>query len=183
MLLDMDLNFAPLSHYLDLHPDRGLLQALEAVEAARRSRALGLWRQASQRLRLLCAGSGPTVLPKDVSPERLARLIEVLATYHPHVVVDVPHTLDPLTATVFSLSTHVVLVLQQSLLHVRNAVRLLQILKNELGVAPERIRSWSTVPEGRAGRAGRYQAQPERRESTDHPRAITAAHSRAPTAA
>ena len=73
--------------------------------------------------------------------ERLARLLEVLSTYHPHVVVDVPHHLDPLTATIFSLSTNVVLVLQQSLLHVRNAVLPVRtILKNELGIAPERIR-------------------------------------------
>src|SRR5262249_58186033 len=32
MLVDMDLNFAPLAHYLDLHPERGLVQAIEAVD-------------------------------------------------------------------------------------------------------------------------------------------------------
>ena len=85
-------------------------------------------------------GADPTVLSKDLSPERLARLVEVLASHYPHLVVDVPHTLDALTATLFSVATNVVLVLQQSLLHVRNAARLVQILRNELGVAPERIR-------------------------------------------
>jgi pilus assembly protein CpaE len=140
MLVDMDLNFAPLAHYLDLHPDRGLLQAIESVEALDEVALSGFGARHRSGLRLLCAGSGPTVLSKDVSPERLTRLLEVLATYHPHVVVDVPHTLDALTATIFGLSTNIVLVLQQSLLHVRNAVRLLQILKNELGIAPERIR-------------------------------------------
>ncbi len=140
MLVDMDLSFAPLAHYLDLHADRGLLQALEAVEVLDEVALTGFGAKHRSGLRLLCAASGPTVLSKDVSPERLARLLEVLATYHPHVVVDVPHTLDALTATVFSLATQVVLVLQQSLLHIRNAARLQQILRNELGVAPERIR-------------------------------------------
>jgi pilus assembly protein CpaE len=140
MLVDMDLNFAPLSHYLDIHPDRGLLQALEALEVLDEVALGGFGAKHRSGLRLLCAASGPTVLSKDVSPEKLAQLIELLAAYHPQVVVDLPHVLDPLTATVFSLSTHVVLVLQQSLLHVRNAGRLLHILKSELGVPPERIR-------------------------------------------
>jgi pilus assembly protein CpaE len=140
MLVDMDLNFAPLTHYLDLHADRGLLQAVEAVEVLDEVALSGFGAKHRSGLRLLSAAAGPTILAKDVSPERLARLIEVVATYHPHVVVDVPHTLDALTATVFSLATSVVLVLQQSLLHMRNAVRLQQILRNELGVAPERIR-------------------------------------------
>jgi pilus assembly protein CpaE len=140
MLVDMDLNFAPLSHYLDLQADRGLLQAVESVEALDEHALTGFGARHRSGLRLLCAAPGHTVLAKDVSPERLARLIEVLAAYHPHVVVDVPHALDALTATVFSLATQVVLVLQQSLLHLRNAARLQQILRNELGVAPERIR-------------------------------------------
>jgi pilus assembly protein CpaE len=140
MLVDMDLNFAPLAHYLDLQTDRGLLQALDAVEVLDDVALTGFGARHRSGLRLLASAGGTTVLPKDVSPERLSRLIEVLATHHPHVVIDVPHSLDPLTATVFSLATHVVLVVQQSLLHLRNAARLLQILKNELGVAPDRIR-------------------------------------------
>jgi pilus assembly protein CpaE len=140
MLVDLDLNFAPLSHYLDIHPDRGLLQALEAVESLDEMAIRGFAAKHRSGLQLLCATSGPTVLSKDVSPEKLSQLFDVLSAHHARVVVDVPHVLDPLTATVFSVSAHVVLVLQQSLLHVRNAARLLQILKSELGVAPERIR-------------------------------------------
>jgi pilus assembly protein CpaE len=140
MLVDLDLNFAPLSHYLDIHPDRGLLQALDAVDALDEVALGGFAVKHRSGLRLLCAATGPTVLSKDVSPEKLAQLIQILAACCPQVVVDVPHELDPLTATVFSLSTHVLLILQQSLLHVRNAARLTQILKSELGVPPERIR-------------------------------------------
>jgi len=140
MLVDLDLNFAPLSHYLDLHADRGLLQALEATDSLDELALGGFGGRHRSGLRLLCNTGGPAVLSKDVSADKLARLIEVLTNHHQHVIIDLPHVLDSLTATVFSLSTHVVLVMQQSLLHVRNAGRLLQILKNELGVPPERIR-------------------------------------------
>lgn len=140
MLVDLDLNFAPLSHYLDLHPERGLLQALEAVDSLDVLALAGFGATHRSGLRLLCAGNGPAVLSKDVSADKLAQLIETITAHHANVIVDVPHVLDSLTATVFSLLTHVVMVLQQSLLHVSNAARLLQILRGELGVAPDRIR-------------------------------------------
>jgi pilus assembly protein CpaE len=116
------------------------LQALEAADGLDELALAGFGAKHRSGLRLLCASAGPAVLSKDVSAEKLARLMEVLATYHSQVIVDLPHVLDSLTATVFSLSTHVVLVLQQSLLHVRNAARLLQILKTELGIPADRIR-------------------------------------------
>ncbi len=139
MLVDMDLNFAPLSHYLDLHPEQGLLQALEMVDGLDELALNGYGAKHRSGLRLLSATGGPAVLSKDVSAEKLSRLVQVLATCHPHVIVDLPHALDSLTATVLSLSTHVVLVMQQSLLHVRNATRLSQILRNELGVPSDRL--------------------------------------------
>jgi pilus assembly protein CpaE len=139
MLVDLDLNFAPLSHYLDLHPERGLLQALEMVDGLDELALNGFGAKHRSGLRLLCAAGGPAVLSKDVSAEKLSKLMQVLVASHRHVIADLPHVLDNLTATVFSLSTHVVLVMQQSLLHVRNATRLLQILKNELAIAPERL--------------------------------------------
>lgn len=140
MLVDLDLNFAPLAHYLDLHPERGLLQAIEAVDGLDEFALTGFGAKHRSGLRLLCATGGPAVLSKDVSAERLSKLIELLTASHPHVLLDLPHVLDNLTATVFSLSTHILLVLQQSVLQVHNAARLLNILRTELGVPAERIR-------------------------------------------
>jgi len=88
----------------------------------------------------LSTTGGSAVLSKDVSAEKLSKLLEVLSANHPQVLVDLPHVLDSLTATVFSMSAHIVLVLQQSVQHVRNAARLMNILKTELGVSPERVR-------------------------------------------
>jgi len=140
MLVDLDLNFAPLAHYLDLHPERGLLQAIEAVEGLDEFALTGFGARHRSGLRLLCGNGGSAVLSKDVSADKLSKLLELLAASHPHVVLDLPPVLDNLTATVLSASTHILLVLQQSVLHVRNAVRRLHILRAELGVPPERIR-------------------------------------------
>jgi pilus assembly protein CpaE len=143
VLVDLDLNFASLSHYLDIHPERGLLEALDALrtpESVDELALAGFGASHRSGLRLMCTIGGTAVLSKDVAPERLLQLIDLLAAHHSHVIVDLPHVLDGLTATVLSRSSRVAVVLQQSLLHVRNAARLLQILKNELGVAPDRFR-------------------------------------------
>jgi len=140
VLIDMDLNFSPLLHYLDLHPERGLLQALDALTGLDEHALSGFLASHRSGLRLLSNIPGPAVLTKDVSAEKLARLLELLIGHHSHVLVDAPHALDTLTATVFGIATHVVLVLQQSVLQVRNAVRLQQILRDELGVPTDRMR-------------------------------------------
>jgi pilus assembly protein CpaE len=90
-------------------------------------------------LRLLSVTGGAAVLSKDVSAEKLSKLLDVLTVNHSRVLVDMPHVLDSLTATVFSMSAHIVLVLQQSVLHVRNAARFMNILKTELGVSADRM--------------------------------------------
>ena len=140
VLIDMDLNFSPLLHYLDLHPERGLLQALDALTGLDEHALSGFLTSHRSGLRLLSNVHGPAVLSKDVSSEKLARLLELLVGHHDHVLVDAPHALDTLTATVFGIATHVVLVVQQSVLQVRNAVRLQQILRDELGVPTDRMR-------------------------------------------
>jgi pilus assembly protein CpaE len=139
VLIDMDLNFAPLLHYLDLHPERGLLQALDALTGLDEHAMSGFLTTHRSGLRLLSNIPGRAVLSKDISSEKLARLLELLVSHNSNVLVDAPHALDTLTATVFGIATHVVLVLQQSVLQVRNAVRLQQILRDELGVPMDRM--------------------------------------------
>jgi pilus assembly protein CpaE len=139
MLVDLDLNFAPLTHHLDLHPERGLLQAIDEVDGLDEFALSGFGARHRSGLRLLSVTGGAAVLSKDVSAEKLSKLLDVLTVNHSRVLVDMPHVLDSLTATVFSMSAHIVLVLQQSVLHVRNAARFMNILKTELGVSADRM--------------------------------------------
>lgn len=139
-LVDLDLNFAPLSHQLDLHPQQGLLEALDVAESLDAHALSGFSATHKSGLRLIAATSKRAVLSKDVSTEHLSALLTVLRTHHSQVVVDTPHVLDTLNAMVFGAATHIYVVLQQSVLHLRNAARLARLLREELGVTREKIR-------------------------------------------
>jgi pilus assembly protein CpaE len=56
-----------------------------------------------------------------------------------HVVVDGSHVLDDLNGTVLGMSRNVVLVVQQSVVHLRQAARLLRILFSTYGVPDDRV--------------------------------------------
>ena len=139
-LVDLDLNFAPTAHHLNLVPQRGLVEALDEVATLDENALLGFGAVHASGLRLYSSTSKHAVLSKDLPPDRLAAFLSLLANHHQDVVIDAPHTIDPLTATAFGTAGDLYLVLQQSTLHVRNATRLLRMLNDELGVSPERIR-------------------------------------------
>ena len=82
------------------------------------------------------------VLSKDVSTERLAAFITLLVGENQDVVIDVPHAIDNLTATAFGMATDIHLVVQQSTSHLRNATRLIRIVRDELGVSRHNACGW-----------------------------------------
>jgi pilus assembly protein CpaE len=140
VMVDLDLNYASLSHLLDLHFQNGLLEALDAVDTLDAHALQGFGAIHKSGLKLLGTTATRAVLSKDVSAERMSSLLAVLRTHHSHVVVDVPHVLDGLNAMVFGASSAVHVVLQQSVLHVRNAARLSRILREEIGISRNRIK-------------------------------------------
>jgi pilus assembly protein CpaE len=75
-----------------------------------------------------------------VRADRLSAFVALLARLNQHVVIDVPHAIDNLTANAFGIAAEIYVVLQQSTLHVRNATRLIRILRDELAVPPQRLR-------------------------------------------
>jgi pilus assembly protein CpaE len=88
----------------------------------------------------MCTVPRSVVLSRDLQAERLAKLLEMLTAQYQHVIVDSPHQIDALNATVFGMARSVLLVLEQSVLHVKNSARLLSILTKELALPQERIR-------------------------------------------
>lgn len=139
-IVDLDLNFAPLAHHLDLHAERGLLEALDALESLDVHALAGFGALHRSGLRLYSSTTQHVVLRKDVAPERLSRLLELMALHHQHVVLDLPHVVDDLTATAFGIASEIYIVVQQSTLNVRNAARLVRILRDELMVPQQRIK-------------------------------------------
>ena len=140
MLVDLDLMFAPLAHYLDLKFERGLAEAVAELESVDEHALAGYGAKHASGLRLLGARPGSVLLTQEMPAERFSSLLQILQQNFAHVLIDTPHHVDPLSAQVFSMSSNVFIVLQQSVLQVRNAVRLTTILRNEIGLPKERIR-------------------------------------------
>ena len=139
-LVDLDLNFSPTAHHLNLTSQRGLLEALDEVGSLDENALTGFGARHASGLKLYCSTAQHAVLSKDVLPDRLSAFIGLLAAHNQEVVIDTPHAIDNLTATAFGASEEIYIVMQQSTLHVRNATRLIRILRDELGVASHRLR-------------------------------------------
>jgi pilus assembly protein CpaE len=139
-LIDLDLNFSPTAHHLNLTSQRGLLEALDEVGSLDEDALVGFGSRHRSGLRLYSSTAQHAVLSKDVQSDRLSAFIALLSGHNQHVVIDVPHSIDNLTATTFGLAQEIYIVLQQSTLHVRNVTRVIRILRDELGVPPQRLR-------------------------------------------
>jgi pilus assembly protein CpaE len=139
-LVDLDLNFSPTAHHLNLVSQRGLLEALDEVASLDEDALAGFGSQHASGLRLYCSTAQHAVLSKDIQSDRLSAFVGLLAAHNQDVVLDIPHAIDNLTATAFGLASSIYIVLQQSTLHVRNAARVIRIMRDELGVPPQRLK-------------------------------------------
>jgi len=137
--LDLDLQFGSIPLYFDLYPKRGLLQALENIEdlddatlsayLVRSAAGVEILGQSADDAMAL--GSGPI--------NRLNGLLRLVCASREHVVVDLPRRMDPFADQVLSRARYVVVVVQQSVTVLRDATRLLNYLRRDLGVDQGRL--------------------------------------------
>jgi len=145
VLLDLDRHFATLAQYLDIKVERGLSDAVSvadqldavALDAFLARHVSGL-RFMGERLDLgaipgLPGGAAPSV-------EAFLHILTLLDDKFTRIVADVPRNLDPLGVATLERADHVVLVMQQSIPCIRDAVRLKQMLTQALGIEPKRLR-------------------------------------------
>lgn len=140
LLLDLDLNYAPLAHFLDLKPERGLMEALVVLESLDEHALQGYVTRHRSGLHVMCSVPSHVVLSRDVQSSRVEGLLQLLTTQYQHVIVDSPHQIDAVNATAFGLARSVLVVLEQSVSHVKNAARLIRILTKELGLPRDHIK-------------------------------------------
>jgi pilus assembly protein CpaE len=139
-LVDLDFNFSPTAHHLNLTSQRGLIEALDEVSTMDGDSLAGFGARHESGLMLYTSTTQHAVLSKDVQSDRLSSFLGLLAAHNQDVVLDVPHAIDNLTAMAFGVAAEIYIVLQQSTLHIRNSVRLIRILRDELGVQPQRLK-------------------------------------------
>jgi len=137
-LLSLDMQFDSLAQYFDTDLKHGLVDVLDAVDSLDAVSLDAYMTQHHSGLRMLAA------LPEDViqchadQADRLGMLLDTMEAHYEHVIVDMPRRVDPYHLPVLERADRVVLVVQQTLGHIRDAARMLQIFTN-YGVAREQI--------------------------------------------
>jgi pilus assembly protein CpaE len=133
-LVDLDLQFGALPLAFDLTPHHSLVDILPKAE---RLDAAMLKAQATRHasgVAVFSAMSDEMPLPWEQSARSLRQFLELACDTYGTVVVDLPRQIDPLTTTVLEQADRVLVVMQQSLAHVRDAKRLLRVLASSLAV-------------------------------------------------
>lgn len=139
-LLDMDLQFGVQALALDVKPRANLLDALSLGEQLDGVALEGFMTPHVSSLRLLGQYGGELPLPWELPREALVRLLRVAASEYDPVVVDLPRQIDPLTTTVLDSADQILIVVHQTLPHVRDAQNLIRIITRELQIPASRIR-------------------------------------------
>lgn len=141
VLVDFDLQFGGLSRYLDIYPKRGIVEALDVIEELDEVAVEAYITRHDSGLRLLAAPtSDRLLLSKEVPIDHVDGLLRVLLSNNDYVIADLPRRIDVLGATVLEHSDQILMLVQQSLAHINDAARMIQLITKELAVPMNRIR-------------------------------------------
>jgi len=133
-LIDLDLQFGTLPLYLDVSPRTTLMDALAVADELDGVALEGYMARHGSGLHLLPSMSDHLGLPWEIPEASLGRILNLATANYNQIIVDLPRQIDPLTSSVIERADSVLVVIQQSLTHIRDAKRLLQLISNELGV-------------------------------------------------
>ena len=138
-LLDLDLQFGAAPLYLDLYPKRGIAQALDNLAGLDEVALEGYFTKHGSGLNVLSHGADEPLALGALSGVAVNQLLDVTLRSYEHVVVDMPRSVDAVTAAVMQRAHQIVLVLQQSVTAVRDATRLVQWMRADVGVGKDQL--------------------------------------------
>ena len=127
-LIDLDLHFGTLALGLDLEPGRGLREALEHPERIDSLLISSAMSSAGDRLKVL-AGEESLEETMHFHPNGFGPLFELLANDFDQLVIDLPRALDDGSRHVISSADTFVLVTDLSLAGLRDALRIMDLVK------------------------------------------------------
>lgn len=139
VLIDFDLQFGTQSLNLDIKPQHTIVEALNDVVQLDFDAIDGYMAPHKSGLRLLSTMHEQLVLPGEISVENLDQLLTLTISNYDRIFIDLPRQIDPLSATILERSDQIVIIVQQSLAHMRDAKRLTKILKSEFNIAEKNI--------------------------------------------
>jgi pilus assembly protein CpaE len=85
------------------------------------------------------APSKTVMTAKDLDAARFATLLGIVKERYRHVVVDGSHVLDDLSGTVLGMTKTVAIIVQQSVVQLKQAARLMRVLFTNHGIPDDRI--------------------------------------------
>jgi pilus assembly protein CpaE len=138
-LIDLDLQFGGLYRYLDMKPTVGILQALELSHELDEVSANAFTCEHASGLRMLAAPSKYLTMADSVSVDKLESVLNAYLSLNDYLVADAPAKLDAVTELFLARADKILLVTQQSLPHIQDSARQLQLLTNEFGISKKRI--------------------------------------------
>lgn len=138
LLIDSDPLYATLGAALGLKPKRGLTEALQQLESLDATALQGYITRHPSSLGLMSCVEDSAIAP-PVDGNSFSTLLQLIREGHEQVFMEGRRWLDPETVAGVNDSQHVLLVLEQSVLHVHNAARLFQLLTQHLNVPASRI--------------------------------------------
>jgi pilus assembly protein CpaE len=138
-MLDLDMQFGSLGHYLDLKSQHGLLGALDVAEDLDAVAMDAYMAKHPSGLSLLGPLDEELVLTRDIPLDRFRHLLDLVKDTYNYTFVDQPRQIDDVSAAVYEHADRVVLVVQQDLANIRDANRLRKILTSQLAVPEDRV--------------------------------------------
>jgi pilus assembly protein CpaE len=138
--MDLDFQFASLPHYFDVHPKRSFLDALAHAPELDRVAVEAYTVEHSSGVSIMAPIPDETTLADFDVNERIRTLLPILRSRYEHIIVDVPRHVDDVSTPILRASDNILIVLQQSLPSVRDAVRLKTTLVREMDIDVDRIK-------------------------------------------
>jgi len=139
-LIDLDLQFGAIPLYFDLMPRQDLYEALTTVEHLDSAALRGFATSHGSGLHIFASTPDAFHLSGGVPAEKLSRFLELCLKTYDRVILDLPRQIDPLAARALEYADNIILVVQQSVAHIRDAKRLMRIVTSELAVPEKNIR-------------------------------------------
>lgn len=139
LLIDLDLQFGSVAHYLDVQPNHSHVEVMQRIGELDSLALRGFCAHYSASLHVLGGRPSEFCLPQDVQAEQLEALLHLARSTYDWVLVDLPRQIDHLTGTALENADNVMVVLQQSVSHLKDADRLLRILRDDMGIQASRL--------------------------------------------
>jgi len=139
VLMDLDLQFGTQSLNLDVKPRHNIVETLNDVAKLDFEGLDGYMTRHESGLRLLSTEHDHLTLTNEISIENLDQLLTLSISSYNRIFVDLPRHIDSVSVTILERSDQIVIVIQQSLAHMRDAKRLIGILRSEFNIAAPNI--------------------------------------------